>query len=64
MSLLTNTKVVSRIYYDPSNAEHRKALKVFITTNKWTKHFIIEENVHNLPYKLMVQTLLWFMARD
>lgn len=64
MSILEKTKVIDRVHYDPSILAHRASLKSFLTKNKWTQHFVVEENVHNLPYKLMVQTLLWFMSKE
>jgi hypothetical protein len=64
MPILTTSAVIEREHFDPSLKDHREALKVFLTTNKWVKHFISDPNVHNLPYRLMVQTLLWYMQKD
>ena len=64
MPILNSYSIIDRVHYDPTKEEHREALKTFLTTNKWTLHFIVDQNVHNLPYRLMVQTLLWFMQKD
>lgn len=62
--MMININPIERIHYDPTKKEHRSALKTFLTSNKWTIFFKVDDHTTNLPYHIMVKTLLWYMTKD
>lgn len=64
MTILNQVPIVERVHYDPSKKEHRDALHTFITSNRWTLHFVADKDTTNLPYKLMVRTLIWYKSKE
>lgn len=63
MTVLDAQKPIERIHFDPNEKTHRVALKTFLTSNRWIMHFK-SDDTHNLPYRMMVQTLLWYTDKE
>lgn len=60
----TDLNVIKREQFNPKCVKHRKSLYKFIETGKWELHFKANKDCTNLPYQLMVETLMFFKQDD
>lgn len=62
--MLDKTEIIKRVAFDVSKFEHRKAVADFNSKGKWNIHFEVPRDCNNLPYKLMVETLNYYVGAE
>ena len=60
-------KVRDKVKFDPSNREHRNAIKAFLKRNAWNDtefRFSLEPEYHNLIDMCQSMLLDWYLSND